>query len=92
MQDEIITSYQLIISISSYLYEYTQYPVDYTYNKIAQKCAPWGYVAWLKVFQTFEDFFLIKTKLKFKKRVKNAKNIKSQKIEEIWVTLSTLHQ
>ena len=32
MLDLIITSYQLTINVSSYLKEYTQYPVDYTYN------------------------------------------------------------
>ena len=33
MLDLIISSYKLIINMSSYLKEYTQYPVDYTYNK-----------------------------------------------------------
>ena len=32
MLDFIITSYKLTINVSSYLQEYIQYPVDYTYN------------------------------------------------------------
>ena len=31
--DLIITSYKLTINMPSYLQKYTQYPVDYTYNK-----------------------------------------------------------
>ena len=33
MQDLIIISYKLTINVSSYLQEYIQYPVFYTYNK-----------------------------------------------------------
>ena len=32
MLDLIIYSYKLTINLSSYLQEYMQYPVDYTYN------------------------------------------------------------
>ena len=38
MLDLIITSYKITINVSSYLQEYIQYPVDYTYNTIIQKC------------------------------------------------------
>ena len=40
MLDLIITTYELTTSLSSYLQEYIQYPVDYTYNPNSQFSPP----------------------------------------------------